>query len=83
MRVLLAGIVGGLVAFFCGAFNHMVLDWGNRAFSHETLVWRCDPLPLMAPPTARTDAQGPRLQLAPLGAACLLFIFATEHRSSL
>lgn len=33
MRVLLAGIVGGLVAFFCGAFNHMVLDWGNRAFT--------------------------------------------------
>jgi|GEM_PF-2083201 hypothetical protein len=33
MRILIAGIVGGLVAFFCGAFNHMVLEWGGRAFS--------------------------------------------------
>lgn len=33
MRIVLAGIVGGFVAFFCGAFNHLVLEWGGRAFT--------------------------------------------------
>jgi len=32
IRVILAGILGGVLAFFAGAFNHMVLELEGRAF---------------------------------------------------
>jgi hypothetical protein len=33
LRVLVAGIVAGLLVFCAGAFEHMVLNWGDRAMS--------------------------------------------------
>jgi hypothetical protein len=32
MRVILAGVLGGILMFMAGAFEHMVLQWGGRAF---------------------------------------------------
>lgn len=33
IRILLAGILGGVVVFVCGAVEHMVFGWGGRTFS--------------------------------------------------
>lgn len=32
VRILLAGIAGGVIAFVCGAVEHMVFNWQDRAF---------------------------------------------------
>lgn len=33
VRILVAGLVGGILVFFMGAFEHMALDWGGRTIS--------------------------------------------------
>ena len=33
VRILVAGIVGGILVFFTGAFAHMALEWGGRTIS--------------------------------------------------
>jgi hypothetical protein len=33
VRILVAGIVGGILVFFTGAFEHMALEWGGRTIS--------------------------------------------------
>ena len=32
VRILLAGVLGGIVVFVCGAVEHMVFGWGGREF---------------------------------------------------
>ncbi len=31
-RIILAGVLGGIVMFMAGAFEHMALQWGDRSF---------------------------------------------------
>lgn len=34
LRVILAGVLGGVIAFVCGAVEHMVFKWQHRAFKN-------------------------------------------------
>src|SRR6187549_3185714 len=34
VRILIAGLVGGILVFFMGFFEHTVLDWGGRTISN-------------------------------------------------
>jgi len=64
IRVLVAGILGGVIVFGCGFVEHMVFEWGGRSFSRLPSVSAM--VDFMKWALADGQKEAPALNYAPL-----------------